>query len=560
MRDKHTATSKNRHRTLLYLAQCPDAHLFLLCLAVCAIFAHYMVLMHTLPLHFFPPGQVMFDTAQLLFDDPRLTEFRTWDAVHFFRIAENGYTEEHLRVFFPLLPTVIRLVTWVTKHLVPQLNRLAPVSLYCSVLNMIAFAASAVILRRITIITLMGHVALKRVGVTTAGSGRVGDSQRLLSWIARPLQRCWRVASCDHVASLDAQAEAGVGGTLLDEWSVPTASCSVGERWHVVGGAVFFWLFNPALVFRVAVYTESLFSLFTFLGIYLIAVPAGSLGESLGEETRKGRVVWQAPCTSGRELLALGFFVLSATTRSNGILNLGFLVYPHFLQLCFPATYHRRWQRLHPSIKGHHRDTNQLATRYPRPRRVAFLILAAAAMAAPSMIMNYQGYRDFVGSWPPEEQTAFGSSFWRFYGSLQRKYWNLGLFTAYSWSNFFNILSAAPVNLLVSYTSYYFVVEPLQRSVADTSASGAHAVFAYAEGLVQSSSLVLLWLQCLLALLVMHVQVVNRFVTCIPALYWLAGMHFARHAARWDTRALLMCMAAFLVVGGWFFGIHLPWT
>lgn len=57
---------------------------------------------------------LVFDTCQELYDDTRFAFLRNWDAVHFYHIAQHGYSHDNVCAFFPFVPMIIRAVSFVT--------------------------------------------------------------------------------------------------------------------------------------------------------------------------------------------------------------------------------------------------------------------------------------------------------------------------------------------------------------------------------------------------------------------------------------------------------------
>ncbi|CCW61266.1 unnamed protein product [Phytomonas sp. EM1] len=421
-----------------------------------------------------------YDSCGHLYDDQRLKEVRHWDGVHMYHIAYYGYTHETLFVFFPFIPFMIRFVRWCIVRAFPLLYRLAPVSFYVSGLNIFASAGAGVVLRHLTILTMLGpetertiqlwrrhrqgrHAGIGRghlatvyemdterrsedfkeaiptSALCTAGTvptlsshhwgsirGILQDNQYVVNLIYgvddnHACKAAGILLNFPHAHAAAAfRVIQGYHGTVLDKLSPFLLTTSIHDtagltgcqtshnvlsmfdtkdtkqgshtylpsltseaarevvfRWRVVGGAVLVWLLTPAVVFTVANYTESFFSLFTMLGIYLLACyqPFPKTEDTKFEETEEviicrcpypsprspdrtaadGKsdckdaclIHWKPKITSWHEVVAITCFIVSSCIRSNGFLCVGFLLYPTVLQLLFPQSYRERWEVLH---------------------------------------------------------------------------------------------------------------------------------------------------------------------------------------------------------------------
>lgn len=633
------AVQQCQERDLLsYLARCPNSHITLLIFSVRCALVLYMLFCHRLLPYFFPGviDTLTFDTCELLYDDPRFTEVRHWDAVHFYHIARYGYTHENLLVFFPFTPMLIRLVYYVVHDLVPVLHWLAPVSFYMCALNIAASCVAGVVLRKLTVLTFLGPEAVQLLSwggwaddeVTSDGLHRASSDGKQCT-VKEANSRG------QLVAAVAARATHAQVGTMLDElpydWGAARSSSTdsttntapvtgsaaaslerqqqqhqqVHLRWRTVGGAMLLWLMTPAMVFTVAVYTESFFALLCIVGVYYLAsyhaaLPTATATTSATPTTSSGHaayrvfpfdeaasgtqggegVRWVQPLTTKNELIAMACFFTAATVRSNAFVCVGFLLYPTFIQVCFPATYRRRWELLH----GHHYhpddhpvpprtvSTLYLPQRFPSLRRLLVLATGCVAIVMPYVVMNYLGWKRYSVHWTPEEQHRVlhdGRRFWRFYGAMQKKYWNVGFLTAYTISNSPNVLVALPVGAMFAIPVWRYYFGPAWRAalVRRDGASGsgvcgaATAVWAVLEQLCQSSNVVYLAGLFFIAFSMMHVQVTNRFVMSSPALYWLGGRLLASAPPVGLLHHLLIVFCvAWNIIGAMFFANHLPWT
>lgn len=83
----------------------------------------------------------------------------------------------------------------------------------------------------------------------------------------------------------------------------------------------FIFVFSPSNIFFTSLYTESLFALFTFSGIWFLIKDQVWLK---GEKSE-----WRIPQTKNL-IFATLMFLLGASTRSNGIIFVGLMGYPFF--------------------------------------------------------------------------------------------------------------------------------------------------------------------------------------------------------------------------------------
>lgn len=158
-----------------------------------------------------------------------------WDAQHFLHVANDGYQLESELAFFPLFPLLIRLGASASAPLLSSVLALSPLYqllVVATLLNLALFVACAVVLWH-----LAQAIAHEQFGAT-------------------------RRRDCNRIAK----------------------------------GAVLLFCVNPASIFFTAAYSESLFALLSFGGLYLGAYR--------------------------RRLFAGAFlFLLSGLCRSNGVLN-----------------------------------------------------------------------------------------------------------------------------------------------------------------------------------------------------------------------------------------------
>lgn len=80
-----------------------------------------------------------------------LSPFVKWDAVHYVKLASEGYTAEHQLAFFPLYPLLIKLASVIVAQTTvgTSMSQLETIIIGPILLNIVAFVAAALILKRL---------------------------------------------------------------------------------------------------------------------------------------------------------------------------------------------------------------------------------------------------------------------------------------------------------------------------------------------------------------------------------------------------------------------------
>ncbi|XP_006862314.1 PREDICTED: GPI mannosyltransferase 2 [Chrysochloris asiatica] len=259
---------------------------------------------------------------------------------------------------------------------------------------------------------------------------------------------------------------------------------------------------SPANVFLAAGYSEALFALLTFTAM-------GQLEKGRG---------W----TSGL------LFAFATGVRSNGLVNVGFLVYA-------------QCRSFFSSLKMEN-PLKQLI------KLIASVFLSVLTLGLPFVLFQYYAYTQFClpdsSSQPipkPLLQLAVDKGYriadgnkppwcsWNrplIYSYIQDVYWNVGFLRYYELKQVPNFLLAAPVAILVTWATWtYVTTHPwfcltlgLQRNKSNQTLEKpdpgflSPQVFVY---LVHASVLLLFGVLC------MHVQVLTRFLgSSTPIVYW----------------------------------------
>ncbi|EPY27172.1 phosphatidylinositol glycan, class V [Strigomonas culicis] len=390
-----------------------------------------------------------------------------------------------------------------------------------------------------------------------------------------------------------------------------TAHAQLYGRLRIVGGVVFTFLFTPAMIFSVVVYTETLFFFLLLVGIYLLAdypspfaplpspplatggaphtlsraqqrmlrCPLPRRGEAAAtdEEAEEAavegpachtrahaplQVQWRQQLCTRRELAAWLAFFVAGLSRSNAFFSGGFILYPLFLQLCFPALYQRRCALVNAAAYQQARrqrpgcvtvSARYVPSRYPHPLRVLVLLLATASLTLPYLAMSYVAHARFIAG---ADGAAGGvgpngairpAHFHQFYAYIQRKYWNVGFLRAYTVTNAPNVLIAVPLMICLARFGYGYGRALLRRG-------------AVLESCVYSSNLVYMALLTVIGFLLAHIQVSTRLLSGVPAFYLAIGTQLAQRSDGSMTRLILAYLIVWNILGAVLFPNFLPWT
>lgn len=304
-------------------------------------------------------------------------------------------------------------------------------------------------------------------------------------------------------------------------WVLFRLGVAVLEDEAVAFRAAVLFCFTPASVFMSAFYTESLFALLSLTGMLMACRP--------GARDPTADLACASLC-----------FCAATLTRSNGTLLAGYLGY----------------RLLRPFLFGQHLPTlpnlAAAAARLALPALVASvaplgLVLRHAASLYCSGA-NKAGVEDAAsgasGTSGTNREREASERPWcsageypDVYRFVQAEYWNVGLFNYYEPKQAPNFLLAAPaLAWSAACVADGFWNSPRRRLVA------------------LLPFLLHLAAMCAICMLVMHVQVLTRFVASNPALYWFAAATPRR--ARW----LGGFSAVYVLLGTSMFSCYYPWS
>ncbi len=133
------------------------------------------------------------------------------------------------------------------------------------------------------------------------------------------------------------------------------------------------------------------------------------------------------------------------------------------------------------------------------------------------------------------------------YSFVQSNYWGVGLLSYWRIEQLPNFALALPISV--------WAVQSMLAALPQ--ALGADL------GRVERARLALaahLGLMLLTGWLFMHVQVLTRFLSSSPLLYWLAARELKNSSATWARRFHLPFCLAYAALGAVLFPTHMPWT
>ena len=188
---------------------------------------------------------------------------------------------------------------------------------------------------------------------------------------------------------------------------------------------------NPANIFHLTAYTESIFTCFQLAGISAL--------EMLGN--------------SSKFIISGLFFGLASGTRSNGLISTGFLIYK-FVQEALQEL--QMYQSLHVII--------DLAFMKKLLKRVLAFALGILTAVSPFIIFQYYAYQIYCTE---NARLDVFQNHWCFrmlptsYSYIQSYYWNNGPFRYYEWKQIPNFMLAAPV-IIMSYTAVWLCLVPFR--------------------------------------------------------------------------------------------------
>ncbi|KAL9263819.1 GPI mannosyltransferase 2-like protein [Drosera capensis] len=325
--------------------------------------------------------------------------------------------------------------------------------------------------------------------------------------------------------------------------------------------------FNPASIFYSSIYSESLYALFSFGGVYFLM--------------------------SGANLLSVLWLALSGSARSNGVLNAGYFCFQSMHQL-YDAIFVRK-----------------------HPRMVLRILIAGASRCIcifiPFSVYQAFGYCNLCGGGDPVMvRTWCKARIPLLYSFIQSHYWGVGFLRYFQVKQLPNFLLATPILSLAVASIYSYVKSEPNKFLTLGFGTGyneegsARLLFTQDESKVptfaaskrenqnlrkrsqkisaldadantspvdndapvKSRYYSVIMLPFLLhmgfmattAFLVMHVQVATRFLSASPPLYWFASDLMGSLKTRRWAYLIWMYTVAYSLLGSLLFSNFYPFT
>ncbi|KAJ1972214.1 ER membrane glycoprotein subunit of the GPI transamidase complex-like protein [Dimargaris xerosporica] len=257
------------------------------------------------------------------------------------------------------------------------------------------------------------------------------------------------------------------------------------------------YCFTPSNIFMSAIYTESLFALFSFICMRLVA--------------------------QQHYLLTAYFISLGSLTRSNSIVYCGFFLYDLLVR---PLQCPQRQRSL---------LAQAAAIAWAGMRAAVYCAIALSGF----VLFQIYGYKLYCTSAQINRPWCH-ARLPLLYSFVQTHYWNVGFLNYYELKQIPNFILAGPMVALSAWGIYTFAHANWRRFLSagivsrgpshDESRSKSPAHAAYTSDALMPH--VYLWLALLLyALLNIHIQVITRFFSSQPIVYWFSAYVFLQPPA-----------------------------
>ncbi|XP_037036331.1 GPI mannosyltransferase 2 [Bradysia coprophila] len=292
---------------------------------------------------------------------------------------------------------------------------------------------------------------------------------------------------------------------------------------------------NPASVFFSAPYSESLFAVVTF---------------SVIAESVRGNI-----------LLALVPLSMGILCRSNGLINIGFVLYQairlFWLDRSFQARFKLAVKLLIVLVVS--------GFTFLSIQRYHFsLFCVKSSIRHSSEIVNYAKANDFIlsGNGSLISSPWCGAKLPSAYTYVQSHYWNVGLFNYYEFKQIPNFILAIPILFLFLKMLYAYYANAFITVNRFGTRKAVKMLFFDANlstgGLVYMVHVTFLTLVCVLFV---HIQVTTRLLaSSSPCLYWFAANYFKATQLNGRAKLILIWFGGYTVLGTILFSNNLPWT
>jgi len=398
-----------------------------------------------------------------------------WDGQYFLEISKDGYQSEQHLAFLPFYPTLISVVRQLVfdhrginfEHLMPSSNLFA----------------------------------------------QQGSSEEVT------------------VKDLEVYIQSALTGLVLNNFVLfPIACLSLFILTKLVKSSddkyaktVIWWFcFNPASIFFTACYSESTFSALTFTALFILELKASKYTDDVAV---KGRTAGSGPRSSFEPLSqlnrliyiilpSLGPIALSTAARSNGLVNIGFVVYQFLLKYVTLLTTNRRYWTIMAYVCLFLEVCQDI------------LVLIMSSVFAASGYISFQIYsyirfcvKGITGSDSRSRETIgvnhmmngqkpdwCNKQFPHPYGQVQAKYWNVGFLKYCEFKQLPNFMLAAPITYII------FKGSQVESRLSPKPPRSKRQLAYYMQA-------IMLTLLCGVSI---NIQVVTRLIaSSCPAFYWI---------------------------------------
>lgn len=323
-----------------------------------------------------------------------------------------------------------------------------------------------------------------------------------------------------------------------------TKSIKQGDEVYAIN-VVRWFCFNPASVFFSAFYTESLFSVLTFGAMFMIEYCSQSVDQAKTQQSQSFKALNELHKLIKICFPSLALISLSAATRSNGLVTIGFILYQFILKY-IPLWFTNRegWSL-----------TYYIFTFFEILQDSLFIILSILVSSSCYIMFQLYSYSIFCKPSDPYTNPKgmlksilpdwCNSKIPHPYQYVQKKYWNVGPFNYYEWKQLPNFLLALPVILIILIGS-----QLKARSIARSRSPIDKRLFPY---YIQAVMLVVF------SSITINVQVVTRLIaSSCPALYWIVADESKRK--RINEKAIRSFFLGYFVLGAILYPNFYPWT
>ncbi|ENN73104.1 hypothetical protein YQE_10245, partial [Dendroctonus ponderosae] len=322
--------------------------------------------------------------------------------------------------------------------------------------------------------------------------------------------------------------------------------------------------FNPASVFFVAPYTETLFSYLTFLGM----LRALQFFKKYSDPNK---------VFAKKDLLGLVPIALSTATRSNGLLNICFLLYTF---IC--------WYKVSREIWVWQRKSRY----FTAAKLVCVMLTSTIFCLLPFLFFQMYSYAKFCKIFPveslpaevlqqakdnewilPGQHAKYNQSWCNnlvplAYNYVQKHYWNVGFMQYYEWKQWPNFVLAAPMLGIITFSCLRHIWLHLIKkhklqifTLADTKDYYCNKKRHMNVTVFYVHALFL----ALYSMFFVHIQVSTRLIAAAsPVFYWVCSRQFTRWKVRalspLAERCLMFYFAFYFIVGTVSFCNFFPWT